>query len=266
MAKRKRRPGRSRVELFSSFPVLALALWLGILAAAVLSLEKAPQRLAGQEESSEVPSTETPPANERQVAASRTPQPEPASAEQAESPKPTPKPTADQLASDPERRPSGSGSRTVRMAVTESSSESRPPSKAVDPDSTVAAEPQSEIAMLEAPDEAIPSPHIAQAQFTTGIVSREPIDRVTGVFHSRGQPVRTLYYYTDVRDLTGETVTHRWKYEGKVIATVTLEIGGPRWRTWSSNDLVSSRTGRWEVVVTDSEGHVLVTDSFVYRE
>ncbi|MGH8501664.1 MAG: DUF2914 domain-containing protein [Gammaproteobacteria bacterium] len=129
---------------------------------------------------------------------------------------------------------------------------------------------ESDMARLEtAPEGSEPSSgvdHIARAQFTTRIEGREPVDRVEAVFSSNGQALRTLFYFTEITGLSGETVTHRWEHEGRVMAEVSFDIGSDRWRVYSSKDLTEAMTGEWRVVVTDSQGQVIKTDSFAYDE
>ncbi|HET7315567.1 DUF2914 domain-containing protein [Salinisphaera sp.] len=109
------------------------------------------------------------------------------------------------------------------------------------------------------------SGHVARAQLTTGIENKEPVDRITGAFHSRHQPRRYLYYFTEVKGLSGETVTHRWWHEGLLMSKVTLPIGSNSWRTYSAQKLTPSMTGAWQVVATDSQGHILSSTRFVYE-
>jgi hypothetical protein len=111
----------------------------------------------------------------------------------------------------------------------------------------------------------ISSPYIARAQFTTGVIAREPIDRVESMFPMNDEPSGTLYYFTEVVNMSGETVTHIWEYEGQVIAEVLFEIGSDRWRTWSSKQLLPSMTGPWRVLVIDAQGNLLSTDSILYQ-
>jgi hypothetical protein len=111
----------------------------------------------------------------------------------------------------------------------------------------------------------IPSPYIARAQFTTAVIAREPVDRVESMYPMNDEPSGTLYYFTEVVNMGGETVTHVWEYEGQVIAEVLLEIGSDRWRTWSSKQLLPSMTGFWRVLVIDAQGNLLSTDRILYQ-
>jgi hypothetical protein len=142
---------------------------------------------------------------------------------------------------------------------------------AVESDTPAESDPvKSDMARFEtAPEVSEPSSgvdHVARAQFTTRIEGREPADRVEAVFPSNGQALRTLFYFTEITGLSGETVTHRWEHEGQVMAEVSFDIGSDRWRVYSSKDLTEAMTGEWRVVVTDSQGQVIKTESFAYDE
>lgn len=124
----------------------------------------------------------------------------------------------------------------------------------------------SDIARAQAPpSEAIPSapaPAIpsAVAQFTTEVVNREPTDQVTFVSND----IRKIFFFSDLRGLTGQTVTHRWIYRGEVTAEVAFEVGGPRWRVWSSKDLIEDWVGDWTVEIVRGDGEVLAAETFTY--
>ncbi|HKF93094.1 MAG TPA: DUF2914 domain-containing protein [Gammaproteobacteria bacterium] len=127
--------------------------------------------------------------------------------------------------------------------------------------------PSSAVAKLETAKNtphAASSLHVARAQFTTHVVEREPVDRVETVFSMHNEPLRTLYYFTEIVGMSGETVTHQWIHQGTIMAAVSFDIGSDHWRVWSSKNLTRAMEGDWRVVVTDSEGRVLKEDRFVY--
>lgn len=91
---------------------------------------------------------------------------------------------------------------------------------------------------------------VARAQFTTAIEDREPVDQV----HRLGTEHDRVVFFTELRGLEGRRVTHRWVHDGEVEARVDFEVGGPRWRVWSSKDLIPEWSGTWIVEVVDDEG------------
>jgi hypothetical protein len=102
---------------------------------------------------------------------------------------------------------------------------------------------------------------VARAQFTTAVVEREPTDALDVV----GTDLSKVYFFTELMDLEGRTVTHRWSHEGALAAEVSFAVGGPRWRVHSSKNLMPDWTGSWTVYVVDDAGRVLDSRQFEYR-
>lgn len=105
-----------------------------------------------------------------------------------------------------------------------------------------------------------PTGWVERALFTSTIENREPGDVVVRV---EGAP-HDVYFFTELRQLSGHTVTHRWEYAGEVVAEVPFEVGGPRWRVYSKKQLVADQAGKWSVVVVDESGWVLHAEMFEY--
>ncbi len=101
---------------------------------------------------------------------------------------------------------------------------------------------------------------VTRSSFTTAISEREPVDQITEI----GNDVGRVYYFTELQGMAGQTVTHRWSYNDAVMAEVQLQIGGPRWRVWSSKNLVPEWVGDWSVAVVNEAGEVLGGNRFSY--
>ncbi len=104
------------------------------------------------------------------------------------------------------------------------------------------------------------SNHVKRAQFTSAVVDREPVDALD----SLSTDVDSVFFFTEIIDLAGDTLTHRWMYKGEVMAEVLFAIGGPRWRVHSSKNLMDDWVGTWAVEVLDGSGTTLQSDSLVY--
>ncbi len=91
--------------------------------------------------------------------------------------------------------------------------------------------------------------HIIRAQLTHNVIEREPVDRITSpVALGPDQDDFTLYYFTEVHALAGQTVVHRWFHAGELRAAVPFEIGADwRWRVYSSKSIPPARTGTWTI-------------------
>jgi len=59
---------------------------------------------------------------------------------------------------------------------------------------------------------------------------------------------------------------HRWEHNGEVLAEVPFEVGGPRWRVYSSKNLDPLWLGEWGVRVIDGMGSEISLDSFTYSK
>ena len=139
--------------------------------------------------------------------------------------------------------------------------------------STWAEEPTSvepEVAPQEAPKTGVPKTEqesrgakkkaasdIVRAQFTTAIKNKEPVDELTVL------PAGTdkIYFFVEARNLSGQSVTHRWVLDGKPVSEVKINVGANRWRMWSSKELKVQRSGQWTVELVSAAGEVLVAKS-----
>lgn len=138
------------------------------------------------------------------------------------------------------------------------------PAGAAAPEKPAAAPPVK--AQTPAPAESTTPPpmqaeSVLHATFTTGVANREPEDSVTRLSTDHTH----VFYFTELKGLEGQTVTHRWIYDGKTMAEVPFQVKGPHWRVWSSKTLLPKWTGTWTVEVVDGSGHAIHRDHFEYE-
>ncbi|MBM6551094.1 DUF2914 domain-containing protein [Marinomonas ostreistagni] len=107
------------------------------------------------------------------------------------------------------------------------------------------------------------SGYIARAQFASDVLDREPIDELGDVIQVQYGEIQRVYFFTDIRDMSGSQVTHRWTLDGELEAEIPFDIGGDRWRVWSSKRLMPGFDGQWTVEVV-KDGEVIETRSFNY--
>ena len=107
-----------------------------------------------------------------------------------------------------------------------------------------------------------PHQHISQATFAQSVDNRTPINLIT----EADNRLSKVYFFTNIRHLTGEKITHRWLYQDTVKAEVSFDIKGPRWRVWSSKNLWHKWTGTWRVDVLNSRGEKLLSKTFEYKK
>lgn len=103
---------------------------------------------------------------------------------------------------------------------------------------------------------------VSRSLFALSVVDREPVDVIDQV----GSGVGKVYFYTELNQLAGETITHRWVYADEVMAEVTFTVGADRWRVWSSKNMVPGWSGTWRVDVVNQAGEVLRSQSLLYGE
>lgn len=103
---------------------------------------------------------------------------------------------------------------------------------------------------------------VMRSAFTTRIDDREPVDKVSQLDNE----VEEVFYFTELRDMEGQTARHRWSYQGEVMAEVEFDVKGPRWRVWSSKRFVPDWTGEWSVSVVNAADEVIAEDTFSYVE
>lgn len=101
---------------------------------------------------------------------------------------------------------------------------------------------------------------VSRGVFTTDIVNKEPVSQLSEI----NSGVDRVYYFTELLGLKGHKITHRWEYNGQVLAAITFEVGADRWRTWSSKNMVSSWVGTWRVTVLDEGGNIIEQSEFEY--
>jgi membrane-bound ClpP family serine protease len=103
---------------------------------------------------------------------------------------------------------------------------------------------------------------VARSTFTNGIAEREPVDAINKL----GTNNKKIYYFSELRGMAGQTVTHRWEHDGKIMAEVPFTVNGNRWRVFSSKNLEESWQGEWKVSVIDQSGGTLAVNTFSYEK
>jgi hypothetical protein len=90
---------------------------------------------------------------------------------------------------------------------------------------------------------------VERSQLTSRIESREPTDNLEGSVEGQNDEIKRVYFFTQVIGLANQQIVHRWLYEGKEKAAVTLNISSDNWRTYSSKRVPNYWQGKWQVQV-----------------
>ena len=101
---------------------------------------------------------------------------------------------------------------------------------------------------------------VVRSAFTRTIEEREPVENLENLTNENEQ----VKFFTELRDMSGQTAIHRWEYDGKVVAEVEFNVKGPRWRVWSSKSLVPQWIGDWKVSVVNGAGEVISEKNLSY--
>ncbi len=101
---------------------------------------------------------------------------------------------------------------------------------------------------------------VTRALFTRDIKDLEPVDTVSTLTND----LTHIVYFTEIRGMAGQTVTHRWEYNGKIILEMPIKVGTSRWRAYSTKTLFPSWVGEWKVSVVDAAGGTLSVNTFTY--
>ena len=101
---------------------------------------------------------------------------------------------------------------------------------------------------------------VTRMQFTTAIIDHEPVDEIGQL----DKAVPKVFFFTEITGMAGQTITHRWQHEGKIKASIKFNIGGDRWRVWSSKKLLPQWVGIWTVTVLDADDNILGEADMVY--
>ncbi len=105
-----------------------------------------------------------------------------------------------------------------------------------------------------------PLGRVARASFTSEIVAREPQDTITSLSNESTR----IIFFTEIHAAQGQTVFHVWERAGIEMARVAFDVGGSRWRVYSTKNLEPSWLGQWTVRVEDAAGRELHSDGFSY--
>lgn len=103
---------------------------------------------------------------------------------------------------------------------------------------------------------------VSRALFTIGIDNREPVIMVDSI---SADSYNSISFFTELNGMSGETVTHQWMFDDKVMFEKSFEVSADRWRVWTSKTLLPDWTGTWTVKVLNEDGSLLERKTFEYQ-
>lgn len=103
---------------------------------------------------------------------------------------------------------------------------------------------------------------LVTVQLATAMRGREPADRIAPPVRLASLPGGRLYAFSELQNLSGQQVFHRWERQGRAPGTVPFEVRADRWRVYSSKVFKPGDKGLWRLAVTDSAGRALASREF----
>jgi hypothetical protein len=98
---------------------------------------------------------------------------------------------------------------------------------------------------------------VARGILTKSIVNKEPSGVISLPLTLGKNGAQTLYYFTELQNMSGKEINHEWLYKGKSVFKRPIRITEQRWRTATHKTIRSNAPGDWSVRLTDGQGNIL---------
>lgn len=103
---------------------------------------------------------------------------------------------------------------------------------------------------------------VMRAVFTTDIEDHKPANIIFNLTNDKTR----VWYFTEIKGMAGQTVIHRWEYNGKLMLEKPFKVGASHWRVYSSKTLDPSWLGEWKASTVDANGSSLSVNTFTYMQ
>lgn len=101
---------------------------------------------------------------------------------------------------------------------------------------------------------------VTRAFFTSDIKNHEPVNDIATLSNDKTH----IAYFTEIQDMAGQVVTHRWEYNGQIMFEMPFQVRASRWRVYSTKTLDPVWLGEWKASVVDAAGGSLSVNTFSY--
>lgn len=101
---------------------------------------------------------------------------------------------------------------------------------------------------------------VTRALFTRKVKDLEPVDTVSVLTNDKTR----ITYFTEIHGMAGQTITHRWEFNGKIVLEKKHGVESSRWRAYTSKTLDPTWLGEWKASVVDAAGGTLSVNTFTY--
>jgi hypothetical protein len=107
-------------------------------------------------------------------------------------------------------------------------------------------------------------PSVKRFLLAGSVSNREPEGELNEIsFTADGSAA--VWAYSEVIDKKGSRFKYVWLHGGNQIATVPVNVGSNRWRSYSSKLINPSMSGAWRVELHDGEGRLLASADFFLK-
>ncbi|MEJ2159232.1 MAG: DUF2914 domain-containing protein [Chromatiales bacterium] len=114
------------------------------------------------------------------------------------------------------------------------------------------------LAVSKQPVATASEPRIRRATFASDVVEHEPVDALGERIASWPDAPRPVYMFTDLQNLAGHSVYHRWYWQDELQSEVEFEVGSDwRWRVFSRRYIEPGQIGTWVVSIVTGAGDEL---------
>lgn len=104
-------------------------------------------------------------------------------------------------------------------------------------------------------------PSVKRFLLAGSVSNREPKGELNEIsFAADGSA--SVWAYSEVIDMKGSRLKYVWLHDGNQIATIPVNVGSDRWRSYSSKVFNQSMSGAWRVELQDGEGRLMAGADF----
>ena len=94
------------------------------------------------------------------------------------------------------------------------------------------------------------------------VINNEPVGTISDIKFEKN--IAGIFAFTEVTDLKDTSLYYYWRLNGEEVTKVRVDVGGKRWRTYSSKVIQPHMRGEWTVEMQNKNGETLAISRFTY--
>ncbi len=103
---------------------------------------------------------------------------------------------------------------------------------------------------------------VSRAVIAYSLKQKEPEEIVTGWVKADKAKAVGVYFFTEINQMKGEVLFHKWYLNNKIVFSRRLNILGNHWRASTSKLITYSQKGEWRVTLVNRNQQVLAEIRF----